>query len=275
MPQARSAEYRKDASARLAEAYLQLARMQSSHGKPSELAATLKNSIEHGEKAVELNPNRPLPKHNLEVARRTLARATERAFEEEIETLTRAGKYPEIIDAYTRSIKEQEAALERGKDPDLPRSILASRLDRFAWLLAHCPVRRLRDTRASIEHARRAAGLRPDLADYWFTLAMVQYRNGDYRASLATLEIIKAKQGEFDASDWLLSALNLRRLDQKPQAREAVDKALDWMRERNRKAENDPVLQMQNQILWPSIESLLKEARDLLDGTEHAGPKAA
>jgi tetratricopeptide (TPR) repeat protein len=268
LPRATNQDYRRSAFSRLALAYLHIAELQSASDQASKKEASLKKAIEYGEKAVEADPTRPLPKHNLDLARRSLAMLQDRAFQEEIGKLDKAGRFAEIINSYQRSIQEQETRIKTGKDPELPASILAHRLDRLAWFLAHCPVKRLRDTKASVEHARRAATLKPDAVDYWYTLAMVQYRNGDWRDSLATLESVKAKQGEFQAEDWLLSALNLHRLDRKQEAREARDQALAWIQERNRKAENDPALQYQNQMMWPTIESLLREVRGLLDGAE-------
>jgi tetratricopeptide (TPR) repeat protein len=272
LPNATNQDYRRFALSRLAAAYLQLVRWQS----PADAAKAetrLKKAIEYAEKAVELDPTRPLPKHNLDVARRSLAALQDRAFRNEVGKLDKAGKYVEIITIYRRSIQEQETRLKTSKDPELSGSILAYRLDRFAWFLAHCPVKRLRDTKASVEHARRAASLQPDAVNYWYTLAMVQYRNGDWQDSLKTLGTVKAKQGEFQAIDWLLSALNLHRLGRKQEAREAMDYAMAWMQERNQKAENDPALQYENQMMWPAVESLLREAQGLMDGVESPEPR--
>ena len=148
---------------------------------------------------------------------------------------------------------------------------LAYRLDRFAWLLAHCPDKRLRDTKAAVEHARRATSLRADVEDYWYTLAMVQYRNGDWRDSLASLDTLKAKRGEFDASDWLVSAMNLYRLNRKEEARAAVGKAVDWMEETSRRAQGDALQRMEYEMMRPAVESLLREAQNLIDEEPRIG----
>src|SRR5205085_7700988 len=108
---------------------------------------------------------------------------------------------------------------------------LAYRLDRFAWLLAHCPDERVRDMKSAIKHARRATQMKPDVGDYWYTLAMAQYRHGDWRQSLASLETVKAKDGGFDASAWLLVAMNRHQLGQKDEARGAWRKAVEWIEE--------------------------------------------
>jgi tetratricopeptide (TPR) repeat protein len=259
-------EYRKSTVARLATACLVLGDVQVRLGKRPEAESNLKKAIDYGEKAVDLDPARPLPRHNLDVARQRLEGMHQQAFQEEVDKLNRAGRFADAIDHLTRGIKEQDERLRAGKGLETVVPSLAYRLDALAWLLAHCPDRRLRDTKASVEHARRATSLRPDVGDYWYTLAMVQYRNGDWRDSLGSLDTLKARRGEFDASDLLLSAMNLHRLGRKPEARSAVVKAVRWMGEKSRKAEGDAMLRMEYELMRPGFESLLREARGLIEG---------
>jgi tetratricopeptide (TPR) repeat protein len=72
--------YRKGAVARLALTYLQVSELQLQQGKLLSAEAALKKAIEYGEKAVALDPDRPLPKHNLEVARQRLDALRDRRF---------------------------------------------------------------------------------------------------------------------------------------------------------------------------------------------------
>src|SRR5262249_47006640 len=143
---------------------------------------------------------------------------------------------------------------------------LAYRLDRFAWFLAHCPDERVRDTKAAVKHARRATELQPATDNYWFTLAMVQYRNGDCRESLASLEKVKAKAGKFDASHWFLSAMNLYRLKRIEEARAALRKGVEWIDERKGEAEDNAMLRFQYEMMRPEIEALRREAESLIEG---------
>jgi tetratricopeptide (TPR) repeat protein len=275
LPHATNEDYRKRAVAQLATAYMRVGELQGQLGSPSASEASLKKGIEYGERAVELDPTRPLPRHNLQVARRLLEGLRDQAFHEEINKLTRTRRFADAIGLFARSIKEQEERARSAKDPDTAVPGLAFRLDRFAWLLAHCPDRRLRDTKAAVEHARRATGLRSDVGDYWYTLATVQYRNGDWKDSLATLDRLKAAQGELDACDWLLSAMNLHRLDRRVEAGNAMRKANVWIDERSRKAEGDPILRMEYEMMWPAIETLLREAKGLIDGKQATGQNEA
>src|SRR5262249_9654158 len=162
-------------------------------------------------------------------------------------------RFADAADLYRRGVAEQEEQVRSGKDHEAAAQRLASRLERFAWFLAHCPDEEVRDTKAAVKHATRATQLQPDVTDYWFTLAIVQYRNGDWRDSLASLERVRNRDGGFGASGWLVVAMNRHRLGQKEEARAALRSARDWMREQERKAEDNALLRFQYEILRPGI----------------------
>src|SRR5262249_44664735 len=158
--------------------------------------AALTKAIEIGEKAVALDPDRPIPKHNLEVAREKLEGLRDQGFLDELNKLCNAHRFAGADEFCRRTIEEQEEKGRLAKDREAAERRLAHRLDRFAWFLAHCPDEGVRNTKAAVKHARRATGLQPDVGDYVFTLAMAQYRNDDWKDSLASLEQLKAKEGE-------------------------------------------------------------------------------
>jgi tetratricopeptide (TPR) repeat protein len=271
LPQVTTPEARRILVTRLATAYLMLGELQQQQGKRSEAEASLKKGIDYGEKALTLDPDRPLIKHNLELARQMLERQREQAHQEEIDKLYAAERYADAIDVHARGIEEQEERVRSDKDREAAVRRLAYRLDRFAWLLAHCPDGRVRDTKAAVKRARRATELQPDVADYWYTLAMVQYRNGDWRDSLASLERVKAGQGAITAADWLLVAMNRHQLKQRDEARAALRKAAEWMDEQKRKAEDDALLRFQLETMRPMIEALRREAEALIEAKDPAG----
>ena len=266
LPQATSEEYRKFAVSRLASAYVQLGKLQQQLGKRDAAKASLRMGIDFGEKAVALNPDRPLVRHNLEAARQTLAGLQEQASQEQIDKLYDAKRFDDIVKVSLRGIEELEKQILLGKDRETAVQRLASRRSRFAWFLAHCPDKAIRDTAAAIKHARRATELQANVGTYWFTLGMVQYRNGDWRDSLASLDKMKAKGGEFDASDWFLIAMNRHQLKQKNAARSALGKAVEWIEEMQRKAEDNALLRVQFEMMRPSIEALRREAEQLIEG---------
>jgi tetratricopeptide (TPR) repeat protein len=273
LPQATNEEYRRVAVVRLATAYLRLGDLQLQLGQRSQAEATLKKGVDYGEKAVALDPDRPLPKHNLGVARQMLEEMHELALQEEIARLCGAERFAAAIDLCLRSVEEQEEQVRSGKDRDAAVRRLAYRLDRFAWFLAHCPDGRVRDTKVAVGYARRATELQPDVADYVYTLAIVQYRNGDWRGSLASLEKMKAKGGELDASDWFLVAMNRQQLQQRDEARVALRKAVEWIEELQRKAEGNALLRFRYEMMRPGIEALRREAESLIDGKDPSGDR--
>src|SRR5262249_50200244 len=136
--------YRKAAVTQLATAYLQLAELQQQLGKRADAEESLKKGIDHGEKAVALEPGRPLVVHNLELARRMLDGIQEHALLEEVAKPCEAKRFTAVIELYRRSIGEQEDRVRSGKERDAARR-LAHRLDRSAWFLAHCPDESARD----------------------------------------------------------------------------------------------------------------------------------
>jgi tetratricopeptide (TPR) repeat protein len=271
LPHATNEKYRKAAVSRLATTWQQLGELQHHLGKRPQAEASLRKGIDYGEKAVAQDPERPLPRHNLEVARRLLEDMREQAQQEEMGRLAAAHRFADALELCLRGIKDQEEQVRAGKDREAAVRRLAHRLDRLAWFLAHCPDGRVRDTQAAVKQATRATELQPERGDYWYTLAMVQYRHGSWRDSLAVLESVKAREGGFDASAWLLAAMNRQHLGQKAEARAALRKAVEWIEEQQRKAEDNAMLRIQYELMRPGIEALRREAEALIEGKGPAG----
>ncbi|HEV3447081.1 MAG TPA: hypothetical protein VG099_20750, partial [Gemmataceae bacterium] len=272
-PHATSEPYRKRALACLAGAYQQLAEFQRQLGKRAEAEASLKKGIDYGERAVAADPDRPLTRHNLEIAHRTLEGLRDQALQEELDKLQSSQRYADAVELCLRNIDEQEDQLRAGKDRAVAERRLAYRLDRFSWFLAHCPDSRVRDTKLAVKRAQRATELQPEVGEYWYTLAMVQYRNGDWRDSLASLEKVKMKEGGFAAMDWLLVALNRHQLKHHDEARAALRKAAEWMNEQQRQAEGNALLRFRLEMARPAIEALRREAEDLIEGKSSSGDR--
>jgi tetratricopeptide (TPR) repeat protein len=270
LPQITNPDYRKSIVAQLAIAYLRLGELQRWQGKLVEAETAVKKAIDHGEKAVALDPERPLPRHNLDVAHARLDVLRELALQQEINKLCEGQRFADAIDRFSRGIEDQEEQVRTGKDRNAAIRRLAYRLDRFAWFLAHCPDGRVRDTKAAVKRARRATELQPELTEYWYTLAMVQYRNGDWRDSLQALDQLKARDSEYDASGWLLVAMNRQQLKHREEARTALRRAADWIAEQERKIEGNAQLRYQYEMMRPAIDALRREAEQLLEGKDAA-----
>jgi tetratricopeptide (TPR) repeat protein len=270
LPQATNKEYQKGATALLAETYLQLGDLQQQLGNRSSAEASLKKAIDYGEKSVDLEQDRPLPKRNLEVARSLLDALHEQALQEEITKLCVAERFADAVDLFQQSIEEQEQQVRSGQNREAAERRLAFRLNRFAWFLAHCPDVRVRDAKAAVKYARRATDSQPDVGEFWYTLAMVQFRNGDWGDSLESLEQVKAREGGFDASAWFLSAMDLHHLKRRDEARAALRKGVEWIDERKRQAEENAVLRFQFEMMRSGIEALRREAENLIEGKDRA-----
>jgi tetratricopeptide (TPR) repeat protein len=270
LAEATADEYRAFAVARLATAWLVLADLERRLGKAAEVEPLLKKSISYGEQALAAAPDRPLVGHNLEIARRMLEAQGEQALEEAINKACAAENFGAARDLQIQKLDELEGKLRSGTDRVATSRRLAYRLERFAWFLAHCPDARLRDTKAAIKRARRATQLQPEDADYWLTLAVVQYRDGDWKESLGSLDQVKSRAGEHDATGWLWIAMNRQQLKQRAEAKNALRKAVEWIDERRRRAEDNAGLRLQLELMRPGLEALRREAEQLIDGKVRA-----
>jgi tetratricopeptide (TPR) repeat protein len=211
----------------------------------------------------------------LQIAQNLLDDLHDTALQDKLDKLVHAERFADAVNVCKKSIADQEEQVRTSKDRDAAVRRLAHRLGRFGWFLAHCPEKGVRDTKAAVGHAKRATDLQPDLAEHWYTLAMVQYRGGIWRDSLATLEKLKAREGGFTASSWILMAMNRHRLAQKEEARAAMRKAVEWIEDYQRKAKGNAVLMLQFDMMRPEIEALMQEARDLLGGGNAATDRDA
>jgi hypothetical protein len=245
-----------------------LAEVLLQHNKPREAEAALLKSTTYGEKAVALAPDRPLVKHNLEVARERLDELREGEHQDRIEQLWTNERFADALEMSAKGVEEHETQLQTGKDTESAKRRLAYRLERYAWLLAHCPDERGRDTKAAVRRALRAVELQQEGGDYRYTLAVVQYRNGDWRDSLETLERLKAGGGQFTAAGWFLVAMNRQQLKQKEAAKSALRSGVEWMAEQQRKAEEDPVIRFQYELRRPAFDALRREAQGLIEGKD-------
>jgi tetratricopeptide (TPR) repeat protein len=140
------------------------------------------------------------------------------------------GKLREAEQPYREAVTVCERLL--AKKPDQPGS-----QNNLAWLLATCPLEKLRDPRRSVELARKAVGLAPKNGDIWNTLGVAHYRVGDWKAAIEALTKSMELRKGGDASDWFFLAMAHWQLGEKPQARSWYDKAVQWMEKNQPKNE--------------------------------------
>jgi hypothetical protein len=103
---------------------------------------------------------------------------------------------------------------------------------------------------------------------------MVQHRNSDWKDSLVTLDRLKAIESRFGGHVWLVSAMNLHHLGRVKEAHAALRKAIEWMDNEERKAQEDVQFRLEYELIRPSLERLRQEARELIAREPKLGLKA-
>jgi tetratricopeptide (TPR) repeat protein len=100
---------------------------------------------------------------------------------------------------------------------------------RLAWLLATCPDAKRRKPAVAVQLAKKATEGPPRVASRsWLALGVAQYRNGNWKESVASLDkSMKLHEGG-DGIALFSLAMSQWRLGEKAKAREWHDKAVAW-----------------------------------------------
>jgi tetratricopeptide (TPR) repeat protein len=103
------------------------------------------------------------------------------------------------------------------------------RQSKLAWLLATSPDARLRNADRAVELAQQTVEQSPKVGIFWKTLGVAQYRAGDWKAAVESLE--KASELGCYANDpgWFFLAMAHWQLGEQEEARRWYDKAVAWM----------------------------------------------
>jgi tetratricopeptide (TPR) repeat protein len=93
----------------------------------------------------------------------------------------------------------------------------------LAFFLVNCPDAEVRDTAEAARLASRAIDLAPDNVSCWSALGRAQYRNGDWKAAVDTLqESIRRARGEHSI-DFFFLAMAYQKLGKRERARHYFD----------------------------------------------------
>jgi tetratricopeptide (TPR) repeat protein len=103
----------------------------------------------------------------------------------------------------------------------------------LAWILATSPEPRVRDAALAVQLAQKAVKARQQSGDYWNTLGVAHYRNGDAKAAVAELETSMRLREGGDSFDWFFLAMAHWRLGNRDKARAWFDQAVQWMDKHN------------------------------------------
>jgi serine/threonine protein kinase/Tfp pilus assembly protein PilF len=136
-------------------------------------------------------------------------------------TYKRTSRFREAAETYAR-------LLERKSDH-------ATCHNNLAWLLATCSDVDLLDSADAVVHARRSIELAPDDGNFWNTLGVALYRDGQWTAAIEALKKSDAllKGDKLSFSGFFLAMIYYQK-DQTDEAREWFDRAVRWMQH------NDP-----------------------------------
>jgi tetratricopeptide (TPR) repeat protein len=130
---------------------------------------------------------------------------------------------------------------------------------RLALFLVSCPDLKFRNVEEAMALARKAVERLPGYRDGWIVLGMAQYRAGDWKAAISTLEGARKRFKSNNPADWLILAMAHWRLGEKDKARHWFDQAEEWMRKNGRQ--------------YRDLQSLRAEAAELLGIKEEPAPK--
>jgi eukaryotic-like serine/threonine-protein kinase len=138
----------------------------------------------------------------------------------------------------------------------------------LAWLLATCPDQQFRDPARAVALAHSAVEIEPKDGLFRNTLGVAQYRAGDGKAALGSLQrSMHLRQGG-DSFTWFFLAMAHWQLGEQQEARRWYGRAVRWLEENERALAKDPSYGEQ-------LQRFRAEAAALLDvpGPPAAGEK--
>ncbi len=111
------------------------------------------------------------------------------------------GKLEEAIACYRRSIElDPKSAWAHNR--------LGNALMKKGWDLANCPDPKLGDPKRAVEACKEAVELAPQSVLFWQYLGWVQYRAGDWKASIEALEKSCKLENGGDCGQWIVLSMS-------------------------------------------------------------------
>jgi serine/threonine protein kinase/tetratricopeptide (TPR) repeat protein len=183
---------------------------------------------------------------------------------QEGQRLGAAGQHRAVLALYRQALARHEQ--QRNEFPDQANylGLLASKQNRLAWCLVLCPDKQLRDPKQALELAGRAAETAPQEGAFWNTLGAAHFRAGNWKESLMALEKSMHLRHGGDGFDWLFLSMIHHRLGRTEEANKWLDKATDWIAQREQRKFPDPLSRLQWQSKRKEAEMLRQEAEALI-----------
>ncbi len=130
---------------------------------------------------------------------------------------------------YESLIADLEGKLARKPDQPVVRLRLARLSNNLAWHLA-TGIESIRDPRRALTLARRAVELDPKSILYANTLGVSQYRNGDFKGAVVSLELsLTVSAGDGDGFDLFFLAMAHEKLGHRAEARACHRRGVRWL----------------------------------------------
>jgi|SRR5579884_1668420 len=105
-------------------------------------------------------------------------------------------------------------------------------MNNLAWMLATCPDVKIRDPGRAVALAKKVVELAPGVGNFWNTLGVAQYRNGDWKSAIeALMKSVQLQEG--NSFDFFCLATAHWQLGEKDKARAWYEKAIAWMDKHN------------------------------------------
>jgi tetratricopeptide (TPR) repeat protein/tRNA A-37 threonylcarbamoyl transferase component Bud32 len=144
--------------------------------------------------------------------------------------LKNTGRTAQAVDEYRKALIVIERPSHSLKD-----SWLANAL---AWELSIGSIPEIRDPDRAVRLAKKAVELSPKIGNSWNTLALDQYRAGNWKEAFSAVEKSMELGKGGAREDWLILAMTHWQLGAKAKAKQWYDKADQWM-QKNRPKDVD------------------------------------
>jgi tetratricopeptide (TPR) repeat protein len=144
---------------------------------------------------------------------------------------TNTEDFLEAKETYLEIISRAEPSAENPTPPSGYQPIVSQAQNNVAWLLATCPKTEIRDAAQAVKHARIAVEIEPQTGNYWNTLGVALYRNGNWNEAKNALSRSIELRGNGDSFDWFFLAIIHLKQGRKEQALDLYGKAVRWYQE--------------------------------------------
>jgi tetratricopeptide (TPR) repeat protein len=164
-------------------------------------------------------------------------------------TLGPQGKHAEAVAAFRKSLeldsKNDVAHYSLGLDlsftGQLDEAVSASRkavemspenpmyLNHLAWMLATVVEPKDRDPQQAVELAKKAVKVAPQVANFWDSLGVAEYRAGNWQPAIDALEKATQLTDGGDACAWFFLAMAHHQLGDLDEAQQSFNKGVEWI----------------------------------------------